>query len=705
VLLDSVGIDVSTDPRGQDSPSCASDGADFLVSFNTYRCDSAFSDIYVSRVRADGVVLDTNGFVVCSTEKQQQRSKAAAINGNYFVTWEDERNYDSTGYDIYGTKITPNGAVVDSNGRRITHDIHSEIAPGMATDRVDLLAVWQSGDYGQVWGVSGMLLDASGQALDTNSTLISRSCDVQLSGASAWNGSSFLAVWEENNDIHGSRIDRFGNLLNTGIIRISTAENVQDAPDVTSGDDDFMAVWEDYRNGNFDIYASRIDSTGTVLNSLGIPVLVDPSFDQRNPRIAFDGTNFLVVWHEVLDSVATTFKVEGKRMGRDGNIIDPLPISITTGDKQRYADVAFGGGKYLVVWADENYWDIYGALVDTNGTVFPPFSIRTAAGMQQNPVVASDGENFLVVWEDFETHWPDAHIFGTRVSPTGQVLDPAGIHIAYTYDTEEHPSVTFDGRNYLVSWNRIVWETGYLYVSRITTSGVILDEDGILITEVSPYSKTFISAGPPSLGMLSAARQSLLLYSRYQGDSYNSLRLTGAFFWGESEPNLPPNPFSLFFPADGDTVLHHPVSFDWGDAPDPNTSDNVKYTLYVSPSSQFAPESTLIFDGLTASQYNVPLADSLVYWWKVKASDRWGETTWSNEIFSFDLENYGDVNGDGNVDVGDVIFLINYLFRSGPSPAPMVRGDVTGDCQVEVGDVVYLINYLFKGGSQPVKGC
>jgi uncharacterized protein (TIGR02145 family) len=30
----------------------------------------------------------------------------------------------------------------------------------------------------------------------------------------------------------------------------------------------------------------------------------------------------------------------------------------------------------------------------------------------------------------------------------------------------------------------------------------------------------------------------------------------------------------------------------------------------------------------------------------------------------------GDANGDGSLDVGDVVFMINYLFRSGPAPDP-----------------------------------
>jgi len=62
----------------------------------------------------------------------------------------------------------------------------------------------------------------------------------------------------------------------------------------------------------------------------------------------------------------------------------------------------------------------------------------------------------------------------------------------------------------------------------------------------------------------------------------------------------------------------------------------------------------------------------------------------------------GDVNGDGKVNVSDVIYLVNYLFKGGPLPIPeLLVGDVNGDGKVTVSDVVYLINYLFKGGPPP----
>lgn len=61
----------------------------------------------------------------------------------------------------------------------------------------------------------------------------------------------------------------------------------------------------------------------------------------------------------------------------------------------------------------------------------------------------------------------------------------------------------------------------------------------------------------------------------------------------------------------------------------------------------------------------------------------------------------GDANGDSAIDIGDVVYLINYLFKNGQSPDPFKAGDASHDCLVDIADVVYLINYLFKGGLPP----
>ncbi len=61
----------------------------------------------------------------------------------------------------------------------------------------------------------------------------------------------------------------------------------------------------------------------------------------------------------------------------------------------------------------------------------------------------------------------------------------------------------------------------------------------------------------------------------------------------------------------------------------------------------------------------------------------------------------GDANTDGAVNVGDAVWIIQWVFGSGPDPYPYLAADANGDGQPNVGDAVYLINYIFSGGPAP----
>jgi hypothetical protein len=61
----------------------------------------------------------------------------------------------------------------------------------------------------------------------------------------------------------------------------------------------------------------------------------------------------------------------------------------------------------------------------------------------------------------------------------------------------------------------------------------------------------------------------------------------------------------------------------------------------------------------------------------------------------------GDVNGDEAIDLGDAIYLLNYLYKDGPEPIYPDAGDVNCDSMIDLGDVVYILNYLFKDGPAP----
>jgi hypothetical protein len=76
-------------------------------------------------------------------------------------------------------------------------------------------------------------------------------------------------------------------------------------------------------------------------------------------------------------------------------------------------------------------------------------------------------------------------------------------------------------------------------------------------------------------------------------------------------------------------------------------------------------------------------------------------------VFAYyeDLGGCGDCNGDDIINVGDVVYLITYLYRGGSPPEPLCVGDVNNDDIVNVGDVVYLITYLYRGGPPPDPDC
>lgn len=74
---------------------------------------------------------------------------------------------------------------------------------------------------------------------------------------------------------------------------------------------------------------------------------------------------------------------------------------------------------------------------------------------------------------------------------------------------------------------------------------------------------------------------------------------------------IPPSPFFLLSPFDGDTVEVSDPLLDWMDALDFNPLDTIYYALYFGLSPVFNPDSTVVIDSLTVSEYQVPAASLL----------------------------------------------------------------------------------------------
>src|SRR5688572_20546228 len=78
-----------------------------------------------------------------------------------------------------------------------------------------------------------------------------------------------------------------------------------------------------------------------------------------------------------------------------------------------------------------------------------PLTIEPAPFLRNTPRVASDGDDFLVVWNDIRGF--SREVRGTRVRDDGTVLDPASIVIAG--GNGQSLSVASNGRNYVVAYS------------------------------------------------------------------------------------------------------------------------------------------------------------------------------------------------------------------------------------------------------------
>jgi len=62
----------------------------------------------------------------------------------------------------------------------------------------------------------------------------------------------------------------------------------------------------------------------------------------------------------------------------------------------------------------------------------------------------------------------------------------------------------------------------------------------------------------------------------------------------------------------------------------------------------------------------------------------------------------GDIDQSGQIDVGDAVQVINYIFiPNSPIPDPLKVADVDCDGEVSLKDAIYLINHVYRGGPLP----
>ncbi|XXF80005.1 hypothetical protein P2318_09705 [Myxococcaceae bacterium GXIMD 01537] len=298
-------------------------------------------------------------------------------------------------------------------------------------------------------------------------------------------------------------------------------------PSVAFGSGKFFVVWADEREGG--VYGGRMKPDGTLLDPEGIRINIRDD-DGGPPFVAYDGTNFVVVWHgrdgifgvrvkpngTVLGPVFTiinsdevdapaiacapekvclvTFTSVGDiestiffaRVKPDGTVIRS-PVGTFLGSAETFANessVAWDGKQFLVVWSDTiggvDSPDIYGGRVTADGRIVGDsegFAISDAPGAQRTPDVTWTGRRFLTVWAD--NREGEFRIFGARVRKDTTVDDPDGIPISTGLAFD--PAVAHHNWKSLVVWGEGTSGAAPIVGAFVEEDGDVRDPSGFLI--------------------------------------------------------------------------------------------------------------------------------------------------------------------------------------------------------------------------------
>jgi hypothetical protein len=494
--------------------------------------------IYGARISSTGQVLDPEGFAICKNNSKQNDPTVTFGGTTYFVAWSDYRDQGTSDPDIYGARVLPNGAVQEPNGLLISDDTNAKdptLAHG-GTDfmvawsngnvnyarvgydgqRIDLTDKAVTGPPMVTGGsksprlvfdgtqyLLGWVEDASserycvatristaGVVLDNSTLLLSDgvSNPQEMNCEFASNGSNFFAAWSKaghpNYPIHTRRISTQGVILDQSAQAPSRSANFQSSPSGAYGAGTYIASWHEFRHTDLSelmqesVYATQVENatSGLIIPPIAtaMPANHSAPLSMVGQTVAFDGTNFLIVWADV----ETPQSIWGARITPQNLVLDNTPIKIADdagGDQMSVPTVAFSGGAYWVVWANSSSpnSDQIGARVSPSGTVLTanPFPITSVASVQSAPAIAATSDQVLVSWIDGRTGSNQA--VARRLNAQGQLLEtnPVALGDASVAPLDDStgmavtPAVAASNDKYLVSWSAPSG-TGHMVVAR-----------------------------------------------------------------------------------------------------------------------------------------------------------------------------------------------------------------------------------------------
>ncbi len=286
----------------------------------------------------------------------------------------------------------------------------------------------------------------------------------QIYPAIAASGDTFCICWESlatnNGDIYARIFDIYGYPVCDEFIISDFITGEQANAAVASVGSNYCIVWQsdDQDHSDMGIYGRLIDNTGTPLTA-EFQINTYTTNAQSDPAIASAEDKYLVAWQSMSQD-GHVYGIFGQLIDNDGTKLgEEFQVNTSTINNQTDCAVASNGSGFFVTWTsawqDGSESGIYGQSIDLDGNLIgSEVRINTyTTNIQSNPVTASDGDTYIVVWQ---TRLPDPQnydIHAQLIKPDGSLLGDEFSINAVTSLWQTVPSVSWSGSAYLAVWS------------------------------------------------------------------------------------------------------------------------------------------------------------------------------------------------------------------------------------------------------------
>ena len=372
------GVPLCTAAYDQFSPTIISDGAGGAI-VTWYHEGPGTYGIYAQRVNASGVVQWTaNGVVICSGAGTKWNPMIVSDGaGGAIITWYDYRNGS---YDIYAQRVNASGVVQwTANGVAVCAAALAQDSPVIASDGAGGALVAWADNRGGVYDIYAQRVNASGAVQWTidGVALCAASGDQSTPAIVPDGAGGAIVTWDDargaGRDIYAQKVNASGSVQWTADgVALCAANGDQRYPQIASDDAaGAIVTWQDYRSGTeYDVYAQRVNASGVVQwTANGVP-LCTARWDDYYPTITSDGWGgAIVTWFDLRSGINDIYAQRVNASGAVQWTANGVPVCVVTGG-QTYPTIASDGwGGAVIAWQDFRGadWDISCMRIDANG--------------------------------------------------------------------------------------------------------------------------------------------------------------------------------------------------------------------------------------------------------------------------------------------------------------------------------------------------